>query len=125
MSVTQEAKSLDRAIADAARLQEFFTPALRAELHSAISAAFADAQAKVHVLSGSLKASGRHGTVMRDHGDTWIGYMAWGGASAPHDVDYAIYAMANGGDSDWLRDSHVYEEHIDQIIRHHDPLGER
>lgn len=121
MSVRQEAKSLDRAIADAARLQEFFTPRLRAELDETIRSAFADSQARAHVLSGALKASGRSGTDIRDDGQTWIGWQAYGGPG----VEQALYEMARGGEHDFLAGTPVYEERIGQIIEHHDPLGDR
>jgi hypothetical protein len=119
--ITQDAKSLDRAIAEAQRLGAFFTPRLRAELDETIRSAFADSQARAHVLSGALKASGRSGTDIRDDGQTWIGWQSYGGPG----VEQALYEQARGGSHDFFAGTPVYEEAIDQIIRHHDPLSDR
>lgn len=52
-----------------------------AVLDSVLASAFSDAQEKVHILSGSLKASGR--SYSTDDGDVWTGTMHWGDTDAP------------------------------------------
>jgi len=112
-------RSLHRAELEARRIGKVLTKELTAELDLTTAAAFRDAQEKVPTKSRSLKNSGRSGSDVRDDGETWIGYMAWGGPSAPHDVDYAIYVMANGGESDWLRESHAYDAALEAVINLH------
>ena len=118
MITEQRGNTIARAIAKTHRDGKILTRELVAELDLNMAAAFRDAQEKVPVDSRSLKNSGRSGTDVRD-GDTWIGYMAWGGPSAPKDVDYAIYVMAEGGEHDWLRDSHLYDAAIEAVIDAH------
>jgi len=72
--------------------------AMEAVLH----AVFLDTQARTHVITGSLKASG---TSESDYdGDGWKGNITYGGVSTgPNNpVDYAIYEMARGGEHDFF-----------------------
>ncbi|KRF19409.1 hypothetical protein ASG90_20565 [Nocardioides sp. Soil797] len=119
MITQQRDRSVVRAAAQSHRDGKLLTKELRAGLDVAMSMAFADAQSKVHHQSGALLASGRHGTSVRDDGETWIGYMAWGGASAGSSADAGIYEMALGGEHDWLRDSWAYDEAIEETIDRH------
>ncbi|MBS42835.1 MAG: hypothetical protein CMH83_06665 [Nocardioides sp.] len=115
MTVRQRGRALDRGSQRARGLDVLNARTLTA-LDGVIAAAFVDAQSKVPRQTGALANSGRSGTDVRDGGETWIGYMAWGGASVPKDVEYAIYAMSNGGESDWLRDAPAYNEAIETVI---------
>lgn len=112
-------RSVARATEQARRDGRVLTKALTTELGVVMAGAFGDAQSKIPIDSGALLASGRHGTDVRDGGDTWIGYMAWGGESNPHEVDYAIYVLAHGGEHDWLRDAWAYNEAIEATIDRH------
>lgn len=114
MRVQQDRRhSTARAKAQAERDAKIITPKLTAELEATTRTAFADAQSKVHTLSGALLASGRLVTDVRDHGETWLAYMIWGGTPA---TEHAIYEAAEGGTHDWLRDSHVYSDAIEAVI---------
>lgn len=75
-----------------------------AALDSVLTAGFLDTQSRTHVLSGSLKASGRMESGVED--GEWQGTISYGGASAgPNSVvDYAIYEMQRGGEHDFFSD---------------------
>ncbi|WP_019874176.1 hypothetical protein [Sporichthya polymorpha] len=120
MTLRQDNRHSTRAaIRQAERDAKVITPALRAALDAVMTGAFADAQSKIHRDSGALAASGRHGTSVRDDGDTWIGWMAWGGEHGGRAVDQAIFEQAEGGQHDWLRDSHEYDDAIEATIDAH------
>jgi hypothetical protein len=89
-------------------------------LEAALAVAFADTQAKTHVITGSLKASGKTETDFDSQGN-WTGAISYGGASAgPNNpVDYAIYEMARGGEHDFFRDLPKYYESFDHAIDRH------
>lgn len=63
---------------------------------------FAATQAKVHVITGSLKSSGRAET--SNDGDTWRGEISYGGVSegVRNPVTYAIYEKARDEDHDFF-----------------------
>ncbi len=119
MIVQDRGKSVARALVQLERDSRIITPSLRAELDMQVTSAFGDAQSKIPVESGALLASGRCGSSVRDGGDTYVGYMAWGGESVPHEVDYAIFVAAAGGEFDWLRDSWAYDEAMEETIGRH------
>lgn len=91
-------------------------------LEELLKAAFEETQARTHVITGSLKASGKTETDFGD--DIWTGYIIYGGAlwktatpGPPHDpVDYAIYEMARGGEHDFYSGLVGYEDRIGEII---------
>lgn len=95
------------------------------ELELLLAAAFADTQAATHVITGSLKASGK--TDSDFDGDEWSGTITYGGvlwklpAPGPaHDpVVYAIYEMARGGDHDFFGPLVAYEGKVESIINSH------
>ena len=92
------------------------------EMESVLSAAFAVTQAKTHVVTGSLKASGKTNSEFED--DVWTGEISYGGAlwktPAPgppnNPVDYAIYEMARGGDHDFFAPLVAFEGVVEQIL---------
>jgi hypothetical protein len=91
-------------------------------LEALLSAAFADTQVRTHVISGSLKASGK--TESDFDGNVWSGKIEYGGVlfkapvpGPPRDpVDYAIYEMARGGSHDFFGGLPAFEEKIPDIL---------
>jgi hypothetical protein len=73
-------------------------PALEAVLRSG----FKSTQAVVHVITGSLKLSGKLNSYTE--GDTWVGEISYGGVSlgVNNPVTYAIYEKARDGDHDFF-----------------------
>jgi hypothetical protein len=72
-------------------------------LDAILGEAFVEAEAAVHILTGSLKNSGDVSSEFT--GDKWHGEIAFGGAShgAPKDpVVYAFYEWRRGGSHDWF-----------------------
>lgn len=79
---------------------------------------FVSTQAAVHVITGSLKATGRVNS--RHVGGTWRGSISYGGAfnpelpppapGPPQKVDYAIYEQARGFGHDFM----AAVDHADQ-----------
>lgn len=92
------------------------------QLEAMLAAAFAETQAATHVITGSLKASGK--TASDFDGDEWTGEITYGGAlwkpAAPgppnNPVDYAIYEMARGGAHDFFGPLVAYEGAVEQIL---------
>lgn len=78
-------------------------------MEQVLAVMFHNTQLLTHVISGSLKASGR--TSSDYDGNTWEGEIIYGGPlfgtphpGPPHDpVDYAIYEMNRGGGHDFFR----------------------
>lgn len=88
----------------------------RPVLGEVLNMAFEDTQVKTHVITGSLKASGK--MEASTQGNDWSGTITYGGASAgPNNpVDYAIYEMARGGAHDFFGDAPVYEELMREAV---------
>lgn len=92
------------------------------ELEALLRAAFLDTQARTHVITGSLKASGASSSDF--DGEVWQGSITYGGVlfkvpvpGPPHDpVDYAIYEMARGGEHDFFSGLPGFENQIEQIL---------
>lgn len=92
------------------------------ELETLLFSAFVATQAATHVITGSLKASGKTNTEF--DGDEWEGSITYGGAlwkvpipgPANDPVEYAIYEMARGGDHDFFGPLVAYEGKIDEIL---------
>lgn len=63
---------------------------------------FAETQAVVHVITGSLKSSGKASTDF--DGNTWRGRISYGGVSlgVNNPVTYAIYEKARDEDHDFM-----------------------
>lgn len=89
---SEPGRGVENAILEARRVGRVLTPDLVAALDLHVGQAFAETQARVGVESGALKATGRTGTDIRDDGETWIGWVAYGNDTPP--VDYAIYHLA-------------------------------
>lgn len=92
------------------------------ELEAMLATAFAITQAKTHVLTGSLKASGKTNSEFED--DVWTGEISYGGVlwktpspGPPNNpVDYAIYEMARGGDHDFFAPLVAFDGVVEQIL---------
>lgn len=87
-------------------------------LEAALEAAFMETQSVVHVITGSLKLSGR--TSSDFDGSNWTGTITYGGPSAgPNNpVDYAIYEMQRGGAHDFMAGIPMFESNFDEAIAH-------
>lgn len=84
-----------------------------AELEAIMDTAFAETQAIVHVITGSLKGSGR--THFETKESEWSGDISYGGDSPgfPHDpVTYAGAEMGKGGSHDFLRNVDLIHEDL-------------
>ena len=72
-------------------------------LDGVLSAGFAETQARVHVITESLKRSGRPKSTHDD--DSWDGAIIYGGpspGSVNDPVEYAEYERQRGGTHDYL-----------------------
>jgi hypothetical protein len=95
-------------------------------LELALSAAYADTQARTHIITGSLKASGDVESHFSD-GRVWEGTITYGGTlhgapkpGPPNDpVDYAIYEMARGGEHDFFGGLPAFDAMFDAAIDKH------
>src|SRR5690606_38051615 len=78
-------------------------------LDTILHTGFAQTQAAVHVITGSLKSSGKATTNF--DGDTWEGEITYGGISmgVNNRVTYAIYEKARG--AHWAGPSSVKGNH--------------
>ena len=101
------------------RVGKILTPDLTEALGAHVARAFRDAQERVGVESGALRASGRSGHELRDGDDTFVGWVAYGNDTQP--VDYAIYHLAVN--EPWFERMPAHEaameETIDRHIREH------
>lgn len=88
-------------------------------LENVLRSAFVETQAFTHIITGSLKASGR--TSSSFEGRTWEGHITYGGPSAgPNNpVDYAIYERARGGEHDFFRNLPAYDELFIEAVQSH------
>lgn len=93
-----------------------------AKLEKILAEFYADTQARTHVITGSLKASGIPDS---DYdADKWEGSITYGGTlwrgpapGPPNDpVDYAIYEMARGGDHDFFKEAPYYIEKFEEVV---------
>lgn len=90
------------------------------ELEHVLSAMFNQTQQDVHVITGSLRGSGRPSSEF--DGEVWSGTISYGGPSPgfPNDpVEYAQYEWGRGGDHDYLRNLPGYYDQIENVIHHH------
>lgn len=120
-TVTETGDTIDEWIAD---LSELEGPPHKATIkfEALLHAAFVDTQARTHIITGSLKASGK--TSSDFDGDVWEGTIEYGGAlwgvpapGPPNDpVDYAIYEMARGGEHDFFGGLPGFEDQMGEII---------
>lgn len=95
------------------------------ELEALLQSAFAETQASTHVITGSLKASGKTETDF--DGEEWSGAIEYGGIlwktaapGPPNDpVDYAIFEMARGGEHDFFGPLVAYDSKVEDAIMKH------
>lgn len=91
------------------------------KLEKLLSATFAATQAATHIITTSLKQSGK---VESDFdGAHWEGSIEYGGDSTGpiNPVDYAIYEMARGGDHNFLAPAEAAEPAFEAIIAEYFP----
>lgn len=91
------------ALGELDRLADGPSPATIAGLESVLAESFAETQMVVHIITGSLKASGKIESDYAD--DEWSGLISYGGVSpgSVHDpVDYSRAERERGGIHDFL-----------------------
>lgn len=87
------------------------------ELTRVMDEAFVETQALVHVITGSLKGSGRVSFDQKD--GEWSGEISYGGSSPgfPHNpVTYAKKEFGKGGAHDALRNIHLIHDDLSNAI---------
>lgn len=88
------------------------------QLEATTQAGFRATQLAVHVITGSLKASGRTETDF--DGKVWSGTLIYGGASAPiNPVRYAKYELARGGSHYFFGPMDAFEAQYRAAVRSH------
>jgi len=103
-------------------MKQFQIPPLKtiARLEKELASAFADTQAATHIITHSLKTSGK---VSSDFdGNSWDADITYGGeaAGAINDpVDYAIYERARGGEHDFMAPAFAHEDAFGDILNKH------
>jgi hypothetical protein len=114
---------LDEIIDELDRLDNLYQ--VTGALDIVLEAAYADTQVRVprpgaqhvptYVPTGALANSGA--TDRSFDGTTWVGEITYGGPSAPHDVEYAIYEMARGGIHDFFAGLPAFDQrYVDAIL---------
>lgn len=91
------------------------------KLEATLHAQFLDTQARTHVITGSLKMSGKVASDFHADGN-WEGSITYGGAAAGavnDPVDYAVYEMARGGDHDFFGGLVDYQHGYVEAIQEH------
>lgn len=88
-------------------------------LEGVLSSAFAETQALVHILTASLKLSGKTSTSF--DGKVWEGQISYGGKSpgVNDPVDYAVYEMARGDVHDWFRTLPSFYDQFEAAVLAH------
>ena len=91
------------------RLKGMPGPKARALLNAVLKEGFVTSQARVHVITGSLKSSGKSSSKGSKATHTWEGTIEYGGPSKSvnNPVDYAIYEKARGEDHDFMGNLHL------------------
>jgi hypothetical protein len=85
------------------RISRMPDPRMVRLLDTALNVGFDVTQADVHILTGSLKASGKHDHETNQALHQWEGTIEYGGVSTGvnNPVDYAIYEKRRGGAHDF------------------------
>lgn len=80
------------------------SPKAKIFLDAVLKEAFTESQASVHVITGSLKSSGKSKSDTNKATHDWEGEFQFGGPSAGvnNPVDYAIYEKRRGGEHDFM-----------------------
>lgn len=89
------------------------------KLEEALHGAYADAQVRVHIITGSLKASGKTHTEYNKERALWTGEIQFGGDSkgAVNDpVLYAFYEWRRQGPHDFMGGFPAHEHNFEQAI---------
>jgi hypothetical protein len=88
-------------------------------LERRFSEAFEDTQNRVHVITGSLRLSGKSQTNF--DGEVWTGEIEYGGLTQGpiNPVQYAVYEMARGGDHDFFAGLPTHEELLEEAVGDH------
>jgi len=89
-------------------------------LEAALEATFEATQLDVHVITGSLRNSGKSESGY--HNDQWEGTIQYGGRApgSPHaQVDYAFYEWRRGGTHDFLRAVPGFRETFADAVEAH------
>lgn len=94
-------------------------------MEAALRTMYADTLVRTHVITGSLKATGR--TVTDFDGNKWTGSIVYGGrvrrtpSPGPPNkrVDYAIYEMARGGTHDFFGGLPAYDLLFEKAFNSH------
>lgn len=100
------------------RLEGMPDEAITARLDAVLTAALVEAKVGTHVITGSLKNSGRENSETTGH--RWEGTIEFGGPSPgfPHDpVKYAGYEKARGGSHDFMEPIYHYHEAFREALR--------
>jgi hypothetical protein len=119
VSMTMRADGLAEARKE---LQRLSRPPMKtiAELETVAAQGFAATQAATHIITGSLKISGKLATDF--DGRMWDMQVTYGGSATGAVFDpvrYAIYERARGGDHDFMAPLLPYEDKIGDILNKH------
>lgn len=76
----------------------------QAALDAVLETGFKKTQVAVHVITGSLKLSGKKESEVHEQSNVWVGTITYGGPSAGinNPVNYAIYEKARNEDHDFM-----------------------
>lgn len=88
-------------------------------LESVLRNAFLNTQARTHIITTSLKLSGRSSSDF--DGKTWQAGITYGGPSTGpiNPVEYAVYEMARGGEHNFFRDLPLFDQaYLDAVASH-------
>ncbi len=96
---------VDHWIAGATRFEPGFKGRTQGRWKNTLDRVYEESQKIVHVVTGSLKHSGR--VEIEWDGDELEGGVAYGGPSSPKYVDYATQEFARGGEHDFLTPAFV------------------
>lgn len=90
------------------------------ELEVILATAFARSQQEVHVITGSLHASGTIESDLKD--DIWKGEIEYGGPSLGHKhdpVEYAEYEQRRGGSHDFMASTYPLDSAYGRVVEAH------
>lgn len=88
-------------------------------LENVLRSAFVETQAFTHVITGSLKSTGRTSSSFDGH--EWEGNISYGGLSGgPNNpVQYALYERNRGGEHDFYRNLPLYHDAYVEAVQSH------
>lgn len=99
ITLQSDYSDLDAELDRLERLPDF---KLKRQLDNVLDHGFKKTQAEVHIITGSLKSSGKKTSDIQ--GDEWVGEIRYGGPSKGinNPVDYAIYEKARDAEHDFF-----------------------